>query len=137
MNRITALAVFVAATLMAAGSAAAQGPTFKINVPFSFTVNNTVLPPGTYNVGVDSLNPNMVTLRDRTSNVKATGFGERGAVNEGSPHTLIFNHYGDRYFLSQVRFGSAKDGIFLPANKTEQQARKASRDAALTLVAAD
>ncbi|MGA7343192.1 MAG: hypothetical protein WBE72_00140 [Terracidiphilus sp.] len=134
MNRIGAIALFVAATMISAGSAAAESNTFEVNVPFNFTVNNTSLPAGIYTIGVDVLHPDVLILRDRTKSVKASGLGERGPIGAGKPRTLIFHGYDGQYFLSEVRFESTSDGIFLPATRSERRARNVNREAILVSV---
>jgi hypothetical protein len=135
MNRIAAIALFVGATLTTAFSATAQGNTVEANVPFSFTVNNTFLPAGIYTFGFDSSLPDLLIVRDRAKNVKAKGLGQRGSIGAEGPCSLIFHRYGGQYFLSEIRFGSVSDGIFLPAAKLEQQARKASQEEELAFAA--
>ena len=51
MNRISAIALFVAASFVTAGSALAQDHRVQATVPFSFTVNGATLPAGTYTIG--------------------------------------------------------------------------------------
>jgi len=55
MNRIAAIALFAAAVLTTADSAAAQSRVIEVNVPFNFTVNNTFLPAGSYTFAFDSM----------------------------------------------------------------------------------
>ncbi len=136
MNRIAAIAVFAGAALMTVSSATAQSHVVEANVPFNFTVNNTVLPAGNYTLGFDSLFPDMLIVRDQAGNVKAQDLGQRGSVDPGKPGALIFHRYGGQYFLSGVRFDSASNGIFLPATKSERQARKVSQKEDLASVAA-
>ena len=128
MNRIVAIALFTLAAMVASSSAIAQRNVIEVNVPFNFTVNNTHLPAGAYTFGSDSLYPDLLIIRDRTKNVKARYLGQRGSIGAGKPHSLIFLGYGGRYFLSEVRFDSAANGIFLPAANSERQARKAKQN---------
>lgn len=131
MNRIAAIALLVGATLMTARSAAAQSGAFEVNVPFNFTVHNVLLPAGSYTIGFELMHPDTLVIRDRTQCVKATDFGLRGPIGARNRHSLIFHHYGGQYFLSEVRFESPSNGMFLPATKSERQARKVSRDEGL------
>ena len=131
MNRIVAIALFVGATLMTAGSAAAESNALEVNVPFNFTVNNTYLPAGSYTIGLDSKFPGMLVIRDRKRSVKVKDFGLRGTTGPGKPDTLIFHRYGGQYFLSEVHFESASNGILLPTTKSEHQARKIGREGGL------
>jgi hypothetical protein len=135
MNRIIAIALFAGATLMTASCATAQSSVIVVNVPFDFTVKNTVLPAGSYTFGFDLLIPEMLIVRDRAKNVKATDLGLLGSLDPGKPGSLIFHRYGGQYFLSEVRLGSASDGIYLPARKLEEQARNLSQKEDLASIA--
>jgi hypothetical protein len=127
MNRIAAIALFVGTTLIMGGSAAAQSKVVEINVPFNFSVNNTLLPAGSYTFGFDSLDPDMLIIQDPAKNIQAKGLGQRGSIDQGRPRTVIFHRYGGQYFLTAVRIGSDSSGMFLPATKSEQQAKRVSR----------
>jgi len=135
MNRIAAIALFAGATLMTASSATAQRNVIEVNVPFNFTVNNTFLPAGSYILGFDPLFPDELIVRDRAKNVKAKVFGQRGSLGPGRPSSLIFHQYGGQYFLSAVRVDSGSNGVFLPATKLEEQARKESQKEDLAFIA--
>ncbi len=125
MNRITAIALLIAAALMTPGIVAAQSGGFEVNIPFEFNVNHTLLPAGSYTIGMDILmHQDVLVIRDQTRTVKAADFGQSGLIGPGTPHSLIFHQYGSQYFLSRVRFDVASNGIFLPATKSEDQVRK-------------
>lgn len=125
MNRITAIALFAMVTLMTAGSASAQSAVLKVNVPFDFTVNSTFLPAGNYTFGFDPMLPNTLIIQDRTKSVRARAYILRGSIGRGREDRLIFHRYGGEYFLSEVGFDSASDGVSLPETKLERQAGKA------------
>jgi hypothetical protein len=135
MNRITAIAHFAGATLMTASSATAQSKVVEVNVPFNFTVNHTFLPAGSYTLGFDLLFPDELIVRDRAKNVKAKVLGQRGSLGPGGPSSLIFHRYGGQYFLSEVRADSGSNGVFLPATKLEERARKGSQREDLAFIA--
>jgi hypothetical protein len=136
MKRIIAIALLAIATLMTAGSASAQSAVLKVDVPFNFTVSSTFLPAGNYDIGFDSKHPDILIVQDRTSSIRARALVERGSIGPGKPGTLILHRYGGQYFLSEVRFGSASNGAFLPASKLERQAREESGKEDLASVAA-
>ena len=69
---------------MTAGSARAQSNVIEADVPFNFIVNNTLLPAGTYSLGLDSMHPDMLVIRDWTKSVKATDLGHCGSNGPGS-----------------------------------------------------
>jgi hypothetical protein len=136
MNRIAATALLAATALISAASGAAQSSTIEVNVPFSFAVNNSLLPAGSYTFGFDSMVPDLLVVRDRTNGIKARDLGQRGSMGQGKPRSLIFHRYGNRYFLREVRLASASNGIFLPETKSEQRARKVSRQEDVEALAA-
>ncbi len=136
MNRIVAIALFAGATLMTASSATAQSNVVEVNVPFSFAINNTFLPAGSYTFGFDLMRPDLLIVRDRAKNVRARDVGQRGSIGPGKTDTLIFHRYGGQYFLCEVRFDSPSNGIFLPPTKLEKQARKVSGKEDLAFIAA-
>jgi hypothetical protein len=136
MNRIAAIALFAGTILITAGSAAAQSKVVEVVVPFNFTVNNTLLPAGNYTVGFDLLYSDVLVIRDGANNITAKGLGQHASIGEGKPRTLIFHHYGSQYFLSGARFDSDSSGIFLPATKSEQRARRLNRNEELAFISA-
>jgi hypothetical protein len=134
MKRITAIALFVAATFMTAGSLMAEPSSGKVNVPFNFTVNNITLPAGTYSIASDLVHPNQLIIRDQANCVKAIEVGMYTTVAPGKTGSLIFHQYGDQYFLSEIHFSSASSGFFLPATSLERRVRKLSHKEIITPV---
>ncbi len=128
MNRIIAIALLAAATLATAGSANAQSPVLKVDVPFNFKVNKTFLPAGKYTFGFDTMLPNTLVIQDRAKNLKARAFILRGSTGAGREDSLIFYRYGGEYFLSEVGFDSAAEGVSLPLTKLEGRARAGGKE---------
>lgn len=135
MNRIGVSALFAITTLMTAGSASAQSDVLKVNVPFDFTINSTFLPAGSYTFGFDSMLPNTLIVKDRAKNVRARAYVLRGSMDAGKEDRLIFHRYGGEYFLSEVHFDSALNGVSLPATKLEKLAGEANRKEDLAFMA--
>ncbi len=98
---LTMLALF--STLMVAGSHAQTNPKILVEIPFNFEVGSKVLPPGEYTVEV--LHPGQQTLL-----IRSTDFREKAivltntvqAASRPAQPRLIFNRYGDQYFLARV-----------------------------------
>ena len=101
MKNLTAIALFVAAGIATAGSALAQDHTVKASVPFNFTVNGRTLPAGDYTLVTENNTPRMLTISDREKGVALMAItvpdNEASADNK-----LIFHHYGNQYFLSEM-----------------------------------
>ena len=68
---ITLMATAAAALIMTAGTASAQS-LMKVEVPFAFSVGNTVVEPGTYRVGIVSRMTSNMVLRVDNVDTKST-----------------------------------------------------------------
>jgi hypothetical protein len=127
MKRIVAISLFLAASFLTTRTAMAQSYVVEVNVPFSFNVNSTTLPAGHYSIATDLDQPAVLTFRDRTNDIVAMNLAINDPSGSGKAGTLLFNHYGDQYFLSEIRFRSASEGVFFPASKLERRAKKRSQ----------
>jgi hypothetical protein len=96
------LAISILAVLCVAGQAQ-ERQLFRVSVPFSFTVQETVLPPGTYNVYV--LNPfNMVRIMSTDGrHVGTISCISAGRLSEAQLDGAIFKRIGGQYFLTELR----------------------------------
>lgn len=121
VKRITALALFFAATTLATGNLFAQALAVQATMPFNFTVGNTMLPSGTYTV---------IPVRDdviaiQNSDKKVVVLSEASSDSRQLPNgaALIFDKYQNHYFLREVLGGSSSLNVDLPRAKSEQKAR--------------
>ncbi len=135
MNRIAAIALLVIATSITAGNASAQSVVLKVDVPFNFSVGDTLLPAGSYAVGFDQAHADVLLIEDRTRTVRAMAYVERGLIGRGTLHTLTFHRYGGQYFLSEIHLNSAMEGVLLPETKLERQAGRESQTQELASIA--
>ena len=103
--------------------------TVRATVPFPFMVGKTEVPAGTYTI--DSISHAVISIRDRSTGrgVLTLVSPERPGSNDGTPK-LVFNKYGDKYFLSQVSRGSGSEVMQLPTSKLEKELRIASAHSA-------
>jgi hypothetical protein len=71
------------------------------NVPFEFTVGNTVLPAGEYQItsGIAQGLIRVASL-DRKHTTHVNVIPKKNVT--GADASLVFNKYGDRYFLAKV-----------------------------------
>ena len=88
----------------------------RANVPFSFTVNKKVLPPGTYDV--TSGNAHSLLIRGYGSG--AVVMGQHTESSKSTSPKLVFHRYGDEYILREVWMGSAS-GYQLPQTSREHE----------------
>ena len=120
MKRITVLA-FLTAALISMGSAYAhaQAPAFK--VPFDFTVDNQVLPAGTYQVSYNAAKT-AILIRSQDDRFHALN-----AIHTADPSTsdnvVVFTKYGNQYFLHEVLCSALSMNVALPTSRLEKRAR--------------
>jgi hypothetical protein len=94
----------------------------RANIPYSFVVNNTTLPGGTYVITVDDpYGSDTSVLEIRSTNGKTAVLFDTDPITGPrlAPQTeLVFDKIGDTYFLSQV---------FLKGNEGGNQLLKSKR----------
>jgi hypothetical protein len=137
MKRITAITLFAIVSFLTAGAALAQDHTIRATVPFDFTVGNKLLPSGTYTISSES--PNIILIQNREKNVMAMSSTFQGDKQVQSGAKLVFNQYGNQYFLSEVICRYPAMNVEVPVSKLEkrvQHEEAALRGSTQTFVAA-
>ena len=121
MTRKTLPLVVLLGLLLATNIAAQTSEELVANIPFSFTVCQEQLPAGKYKIRpVTSANPRVVLIA--TENNRPVEMICTHDVQGKKPATsgkLIFNRYGDQYFLSELWVQGETTGRQLA--KTEQE----------------
>jgi hypothetical protein len=121
MKRVIAMA-FCLAGLIVAGHASAQEPAVKADVPFDFTAGGKLLPSGTYVITSDITMPNVIHIRNLQHNVTAFS-GVNYSGKESKTGKLIFERYGNQYFLKEILCSAAPMNVELPTSKQEKEIR--------------
>ncbi|HEY6389640.1 MAG TPA: hypothetical protein VIX89_00085 [Bryobacteraceae bacterium] len=99
-------------------NAQTSGKIGAADVPFSFRIADRVLPPGSYTVTARANGLMELWNTDTQQGVMVmTGENKSGH----SDPKLVFNRYGDRYFLSQVWFGNEDAGRILTKGHLEKE----------------
>ena len=114
-------ATFTATILFAAALGAhAQTMNLKADIPFEFVVGSRTLPAGAYDVKHAA---GVLTLRKEgevpTSVMALSQAAHRPAAEK--PATLIFNRYGNDYFLSRVWPAYGDTGRSLTRSQREKE----------------
>jgi hypothetical protein len=105
---------------------AAQGKkTLILNAPFSFTVEQQRMPAGTYRILVEH---GWLQIRsaDGKSVVMVLTLPVAGKPVEGSGQ-VVFNRYGDRYFLGQVWLPELENGRQTLESREEKEQEKRAK----------
>jgi hypothetical protein len=89
-----------------------QAAEVKCAIPFTFTVNGTTLPAGTYTLSSEN-NAMVIRSQSRTAIVLSNRMESRTAKDMKA----VFLKVGDQYFLSEVWMGGG-NGRELPKPKT-------------------
>jgi hypothetical protein len=93
-----------------------------VNVPFDFVAGNTQLHAGEYTVKVSAPTHSMILVSREDST--ASAFINTNAAVSSTPQAqskLIFNRYGNRYFLSQVWSAGNSQGRQLVKSAREKE----------------
>jgi hypothetical protein len=103
----------------------------EVNIPFQFHVGNAKLPAGQYRIHV--LDNSDLTVMEISSNDGSTSalFEVQDAEANATPakSELIFNKYGDRYFLSKVFDEGNPSGSQVIKSRYEKTVSQAAAEA--------
>jgi hypothetical protein len=118
-----ALAVGLLVSIAVAGVCHAQQPVLGTNIPFAFQVGDKTLPAGEYSVKSMSNGTSDVQLiRQKHGDALTVVLTMAVDPKDGkSEPELIFNQYGNSYFLSQIWTGAGQ-GRELSKSKREKEA---------------
>ena len=122
MKRISVLASLALAASLAIPGARAQDLSLKAHIPFPFTVVNTTMPAGDYLVS--SPVRGVVHVRSVDKDISATVTTTHDYQDANGQDKLVFNKYGDQYFLHTVICAQTSQmNVDLPTWKTEKRVR--------------
>src|SRR5664279_30053 len=118
---LTTMALFAVTSLVAVNNVSAQEHAVQANIPFDFTVNGALLPPGTYLFKSTSSNQVYVESKTRGASALANGFSDDKASSDVAK--IVFDKVGDQYFLHEIVATSASQSVNLPVSKLEKQVK--------------
>jgi hypothetical protein len=91
-------------------------------VPFGFVVADKVVPAGKYFVEAATIDGNTLMIRNPGSNVSLFSTSARTERKQGATrYALVFNRYGDRYFLAGVELEGSKIAYRITKSKAEAE----------------
>jgi|HubBroStandDraft_6_1064221.scaffolds.fasta_scaffold457554_2 hypothetical protein len=119
---------FVAvAFVVLSGMAVAQliGSTRVVaQVPFEFMVANKIVPAGECEVQAITMDGQTLVIRNAEAKVGLfSGSSQAESKQNASNYALVFKHYGEHYFLSEIRLQGSKITYRLPESKLEVELR--------------
>jgi hypothetical protein len=138
MNKKVWMFVF-AALFLAVGTASLSADSFypvRANIPFGFMVGSEAFPAGVYTVARVGNDAGALVLRSSDER-KSAAFLTIGtsSVQAREKASLVFNRYGDQYFLREVWTAGDLTGRQLLPSRAEREMNLAVNEAIPELVA--
>ena len=128
--------VLIALTLFAGlmvPATQAQSIMLKAEIPFDFVVGDKQLHSGEYNVKQTHPGVMLIQSKDaRSSAMVLTTAADAGKISDVGK--LVFNRYGDQYFLSKI--WTSDSGRQLPKSRLEREVAQRLSESETTVVAA-
>jgi hypothetical protein len=128
-----ALAVISLFGMLAAPVVQAQSGMLVANIPFQFNVGKAVLPSGEYHIKVTP-STFLIQSKDGHQAALANTIGVSSSKEEDKGK-LVFNRYGNQYFLSKVWRAGNREGRELLKSRTEIEIAKSMSSPEATTVA--
>ena len=121
MKRFSVMALVVLGGAFTAASLRAQNHEVRADLRFSFAVGSKQFPAGHYTF---LTGPRYTTVIPNTDNEVLTLSKTEEAFHAvGRLNILVFNKYGDDYFLREIRSPSIAMNVEIPQSKLEKQIR--------------
>lgn len=119
--------LIVVTLVVLSGMAAAQriGSTKVVaQVPFEFMVANKIVPAGECVVQAANDDGRILVIRNTEAKVALVSTSSQAeGKQDASDYALVFQHYGDRYFLSGIKLQGSNITYLLPESKVEAELR--------------
>jgi hypothetical protein len=137
-TRALVIAGMMTLAVLASTRVARAQETMRVNIPFDFVAGNTSLPAGEYSVETSGPTHTLLLIDRKDASTSALIITNAAVSAEPqSESKLIFNRYGDRYFLSQVWTAGYSTGrqLLKSAREKEMAQAKNETQGQVTLVA--
>jgi len=122
-TRALVMAAVMALTAMATTRVAQAQNAMAVNVPFDFVAGGKTLPAGEYTVRASGAGNTLILIDRQDASVSALIITHAVvSLDTQTESKLIFNRYGDRYFLSQVWSEGNSQGRQLLKTAREKEA---------------
>jgi len=121
---IAVMFAFAIGLVISAGETSAQSQALRVDVPFSFSLNNKTLPAGTYIVKPATDNRLMWRVRGTGQTPDTLLLASLSSAKEPGNLRIIFRRYGERYFLTG--FKTTSYDVALPMSGSEKDLRQST-----------
>jgi len=123
------LAIVGIAVMLVANSASADsGTELRASIPFDFTVGKTLMPAGQYTVRTDHIGSGVLCIEARDGGRPVMIMTNTAyAAHSKNESSLVFQRYGNQYFLSKVWTVGSDIGCELIKTRAEREIDRAYR----------
>lgn len=120
--------------LLAVGPVQAQSPV-KANIPFDFTVGSMSLPAGEYSITARGNAGSLLSVAGTGSSEAFVIAHQVETLAAPTSSKLVFNRYGNRYFLYQIWVEGKHRGREFPRTRLEQESARNAHPYSVAVVA--
>jgi hypothetical protein len=120
MKRTIAIAFLASAMIMSLSSASAQGRS-RATIPFDFRVGSALLPAGAYDI--ESTDSQAIWFRSLNGHGAAVAQAMTTSGETKPVVKLVFNRYGNQYFLSETLTADGESDKKFAPSKLEKSVR--------------
>ncbi len=121
------LVILLAALMVGTLSAAPLEKLMTVRIPFAFVVGKDTLPAGEYEI-LGQFGTSIVWIKTSSGAIVTTGFAIQSRESKVADDTaLVFNRYGDNYFLAKVLVAGQQNArVFNKSRRESEMQRLAS-----------
>jgi hypothetical protein len=124
---IVTASLFALSLIVAAQVAQAQ-ESMAVNIPFAFVAGDATLPAGEYRVQTLNTNSAVILIRCSDKGPSAMVLSQAAQAKDTQTQSkLVFQRYGNRYFLSQVWKAGSISGRQLRKSHAEKEIAQSAR----------
>ncbi len=125
MKKQLYMVVTIIALITVAGLSSVKAQTslsLKANIPFAFSVGNKTMPAGEYIVRCTNPSSDLKVLQILSSDGHQSALVRTNSVSSKFQDNakLMFNRYGDQYFLAQAWLPADSIGMQAPVSRSEK-----------------
>lgn len=120
MKRTIAIAFLASTMIMSLSSASAQGRS-RATIPFDFRVGSALLPAGAYDI--ESNDSHAIWFRNLSGHGTAVALAMTTSGETQPAVKLVFNRYGNQYFLSETLAANGESDKKFAPSKLEKSVR--------------
>jgi hypothetical protein len=122
MKHLSSLALLTIASLFVAHEAIGQDRALQAEIPFNFQVGDTWMPAGEY--AVSSPDHSLILFKSiKTGAIAEVATSPSYMEAISGRGELVFDRYGDQYFLHRVLCAYHPLNVDVPQGKTEKRVR--------------